>query len=90
MTEVDYNAHGVPTVKRGPQYDNVKRPIHYAREGIPEVYPFIKGRDLNFAEGNVVKYICRWQEKGGIIDLQKAKWYLDELIKEALRAQKHG
>lgn len=35
---------------------------------------------LGFAEGNVVKYVFRWQMKGGIEDLEKARHYLDLLI----------
>ena len=83
MNKVFYNDHGVPSAKRGPLYDTVDRPLHYARAGIPEVYPFIKGRDLNYAEGNIVKYVCRWREKGGVVDLEKARWYLEKLIKDA-------
>ena len=30
--------------------------------------------------GNVVKYIARFQDKGGVLDLQKCKHYLDKLI----------
>jgi hypothetical protein len=30
--------------------------------------------------GNVFKYICRWKEKDGIADLEKARIYLDWLI----------
>ena len=30
--------------------------------------------------GNVVKYIARFQDKGGSLDLQKCKHYLDKLI----------
>ena len=83
MNKVFYNDHGMPSAKRGPQYDTVDRPLHYARDGIPEVYPFIKGRDLNYAEGNIVKYVCHWREKGGVVDLEKARWYLEKLIKDA-------
>jgi hypothetical protein len=28
----------------------------------------------------IIKYICRWKEKNGIEDLEKAKWYLERLI----------
>lgn len=31
--------------------------------------------------GNVIKYICRWNHKNGLQDLEKAKWYLEHLIK---------
>jgi hypothetical protein len=33
-----------------------------------------------FILGNVIKYMARFQEKGGKLDLQKAKHYLDKLI----------
>ena len=37
---------------------------------------------LGFKLGNVVKYVLREAEKGGLEDLQKAKWYLDREIEE--------
>ena len=33
-----------------------------------------------FIRGNVIKYIARFQDKGGRIDLEKAQHYLDKLI----------
>jgi hypothetical protein len=33
-----------------------------------------------FLQGNVIKYIARYQDKGGVLDLQKCKHYLDKLI----------
>jgi hypothetical protein len=30
--------------------------------------------------GNVIKYIARWEDKGGVEDLKKAHHYLDKLI----------
>ena len=33
-----------------------------------------------FLAGNVIKYIARVQDKGGVLDLQKCKHYLDKLI----------
>jgi hypothetical protein len=33
-----------------------------------------------FLLGNVIKYIARFQDKGGRIDLQKAQHYLDKLM----------
>lgn len=35
---------------------------------------------VDFDIGNVIKYVCRWREKGGINDLKKAKWYLEHAI----------
>ena len=51
----------------------------YYTDGI-EVTKFIMSWELNFNEGNIVKYICRWRSKNGIEDLKKAKKYLELLI----------
>lgn len=42
---------------------------------------FITQNNLPFIEGNVIKYVCRWKEKGGVEDLDKAIHYI-ELLKE--------
>ena len=41
---------------------------------------YILGNQLGYCEANVVKYVSRWQSKGGIDDLRKAKHYIDFLI----------
>ena len=33
-----------------------------------------------FLWGNVIKYIARWQDKGGVEDQRKARHYMDKLI----------
>jgi len=40
-------------------------------------------RHMPFLEGNIVKYLWRWRQKGGIKDLHKARTYLQFLIDEA-------
>jgi len=40
----------------------------------------IEDWDLSYALGNVVKYICRYRDKGGVTDLKKAQWYLNRYI----------
>ena len=42
---------------------------------------FINKNRLQFAEGNAIKYICSYQEKDGIRDIEKAIHYL-EMVKE--------
>ena len=37
--------------------------------------------DEAYLIGNVIKYVSRYDEKNRIEDLQKAKWYLNKLIK---------
>jgi Protein of unknwon function (DUF3310) len=61
--------------------DSVNHPKHYISGKGMEVIDVIEGFELGFHEGNVVKYILRWQDKGGIEDLRKARWYLDRFIK---------
>jgi hypothetical protein len=49
-----------------------------------EIQPidYIISNKLGFCEGNVVKYVSRWKEKGGLSDLLKAKHYIEFLIEE--------
>ncbi len=62
--------------------DMVNNPPHY-NQGKIEVFDFIKDQKLNYAEGCVVKYVSRYKYKGTPLqDLEKAKWYLEKLIKE--------
>tara|TARA_R100001369_G_C3214808_1_gene148770 strand:+ start:274 stop:474 length:201 start_codon:yes stop_codon:yes gene_type:complete len=51
----------------------------YYTKGI-EVTNFILSHDLGFCEGNIIKYITRYKQKGGKTDLLKAKKYLELLI----------
>jgi hypothetical protein len=41
---------------------------------------FVIENKLLFAEGNVIKYICRHPYKGGKEDLLKAKHFIDMII----------
>ena len=59
--------------------DIVNHPPHY-NQGI-ETTDYIISNNMNFCEGNIVKYITRYKLKGGMEDLKKAKWYLEKLIK---------
>ncbi|WQZ00944.1 nucelotide kinase [Stenotrophomonas phage StenR_269] len=52
---------------------------HYKGMKIQPV-EFIHANGLGFMEGNVVKYIARWQLKNGLEDLEKAKHYIELLI----------
>jgi len=36
--------------------------------------------DIPFLEGNIIKYVSRWRDKGGMADLEKAKHYLEKLM----------
>lgn len=67
------------------QENTVSHPAHYTTGRI-EVIDFIQDKELNFALGNVVKYVVRagrkqqegmTQRQKQIEDLQKARQYLD-------------
>jgi len=64
--------------------DKVKQPPHYFRFKI-EPITFIMQNDIPYAEGNAIKYICRWRFKhktkeAQIEDLKKAKQYIDLIL----------
>jgi hypothetical protein len=53
-------------------------PSHYNNQKEYDVIDFIKDYDLNFNEGNVIKYVARAKHKGTHIkDLEKAIDYLE-------------
>ena len=64
----------------------VSHPSHYQSESGLEVIDVIEAftSDLNGIEatdtGNILKYMCRWKHKNGLQDLEKAQWYLTQLI----------
>lgn len=66
--------------------DRVNHPPHYCKGGIecidairasmsPEAF-------AGYCKGNIMKYIYRYEEKGGAEDLLKARVYLQWLINE--------
>lgn len=67
--------------------DNIKEPAHYIANKI-EPIDFIIENNLNFCEGNVIKYISRYKRKNGIEDLKKARQYIDFLIKKEVEKNK--
>lgn len=52
---------------------------HYKAKTI-QPWDFIAANGLGYFEGNIVKYVSRWRDKGGLDDLRKARHYLDKLI----------
>ena len=67
--------------------DNVNHPSHYTQGEIECIDAMRAQASQEEFEGHlklcVVKYLWRWRDKGGVEDLRKARWYLDELIKAA-------
>ena len=52
---------------------------HYKQLPIQPVQ-YIHANKIGYFEGNVIKYVTRWRDKGGIADLEKAKHYIELLI----------
>lgn len=52
---------------------------HYNKRAIQPVQ-YIHANGIGFFEGNVIKYVTRWRDKGSIADLEKAKHYIELLI----------
>ena len=62
---------------------------HYIDKGI-QPWDYIIANNLGYLEGNIVKYVSRWEAKGGIDDLKKAQHYLAKLIEVANGADPRG
>ena len=60
-------------------YDKQIGGTHYKKMKI-QPSKFVIENKLLFPEGNVIKYICRHQYKGGKEDLEKAKHFIDMII----------
>jgi len=62
-----------------PALENKISPNHY-KQGSIEPIDFILANNMNFLEGNIIKYVSRYKFKNGVEDLKKAKFYLEKLI----------
>ena len=62
--------------------EDIKKPARYNKRGKLECWDVILDQEMNFLEGNIIKYLWRYKEKNGIEDLKKARVYLDKLISE--------
>ncbi len=61
-----------PKDKTPPHYNQAVQPIEY-----------IMANDLGFCEGSIVKYVTRWEAKGGVDDLKKIIHFCEFLINKA-------
>lgn len=74
---------------RGKEYnaDMVNHPSHYTQGGI-ECIDALKAATVSktgieaVCTANAIKYLWRYEEKNGIEDVKKARWYIDRLIIE--------
>lgn len=72
-----------------PTNDAVQHPAHYTQGGIEAIKASMTADGFcDYCKGNIIKYIWRWREKGGVEDLRKASVYLDWLINAADEKEK--
>ena len=67
---------------KGTTYDTLSSQVdgnHYTSMKIQPA-EFINENNLEFAEGNAIKYICRHQKKGKKKDIEKAIHYLEMIL----------
>ena len=69
-----------------PAPDLVNHPPHY-KQGDIECLDAIKAsmphqQFIGYLKGNQMKYVWRYEHKGGLEDLKKAQFYLERLVKE--------
>lgn len=68
---MEQEKHGYPAKQVGGS--------HYCDKEI-QPWDYIYANNLGYFEGNCVKYVSRWRDKGGVEDLRKAIHYLEKLI----------
>ena len=72
--------------------DMVNHPQHYTQGGI-ECIDALKAATVGkrgieaVCVANVIKYLWRYEEKNGIEDVRKAKWYIERLLSELEESQ---
>jgi hypothetical protein len=65
--------------------EELKNPKRY-NQGKIECWDYIIDQDMNYLEGNIIKYVTRYKHKNGLEDLEKAKVYIDKLM-DHIRSQ---
>ena len=76
----------------GGSTDMVNHPKHYTQGGI-ECIDALKAATVGkrgieaVCVANIIKYLWRYEEKNGIEDVRKAKWYIERLLKELEESQ---
>lgn len=64
--------------------EKVNHPSHYNSSKMETIDVLLNTLTFEeykgFLKGNIIKYLCRYEHKNGIEDLEKAKWYIQRLI----------
>jgi hypothetical protein len=78
MTNYDIDELRRKEDARKKEEEKIFNPPHY-KIGVQPL-DYIIANELDFLEGNIIKYVTRYKNKNGVEDLIKAKKYLDLLI----------
>ena len=70
------------SVNESPNSAQVGGDHYHTDDNKPQVWDMIERNNMAYLEGCVVKYILRWRKKGGAVDIQKARHYVEKLIAE--------
>lgn len=66
--------------------EKVNHPSHYNSSKMETIDVLLNTLTFEeykgFLKGNIIKYLCRYEHKNGIEDLEKAKWYIQRLIED--------
>lgn len=79
----DCDLYGEPKSETKKVDDSVNHPSHYT-DGKIECIDAIessmsKEAFKGYCKGNIIKYLWRYEHKGGMESLKKAMWYIDKL-----------
>lgn len=89
-TILDYFNEDLPCVAYGAEIrkkEKVDHPEHYGGYNNPyEAIKIIEALQMDFVEGNILKYLLRYKKKNGLEDLEKARWYLERQIEKVKNA----
>lgn len=74
--------------------DNVNHPSHYT-QGEIECIDAIEASMthqafLGYCKGNAMKYLWRYENKGGGESLEKARWYINRMIRTLQMMEEFG
>ncbi len=81
VKEFDPVAQGVKYIhdRYGVSLTDVSSQPHYTVSAIQPI-DYINANEMDFIEGNIIKYATRWKHKNGIEDLEKLVDYAKRLL----------
>jgi len=69
-------------LKKSKANDRQEGGDHYQNKAI-QPWDYIVSNNLDFFEGNALKYLTRWKQKDGVKDLKKCMHYLEKILERA-------